>query len=80
VPRGAIPEAMYEDSHNPYHYLRLDAGEKEDRLIIGGEDHRREIAIEPEKNYRALAEFTQELFPDLKLKEKHGGIGMSSSR
>lgn len=38
VPSGTIPEGLYLDSLDPYHYLRVDRGTNEDALILGGED------------------------------------------
>ncbi len=42
VPRAAIPDALYWDTGNPYHYVRLQRlrGKKSDFLLIGGEDHK----------------------------------------
>jgi FAD dependent oxidoreductase len=44
VPRGAIPRALYWDTEDPFHYVRLQRvhpnGKALDLLIIGGEDHR----------------------------------------
>jgi glycine/D-amino acid oxidase-like deaminating enzyme len=61
VPAGLIPEALYEDFNNPYHYFRIDRGEKHDRMIIGGEDNRKEFEFDREKNYRALREYINDL-------------------
>jgi glycine/D-amino acid oxidase-like deaminating enzyme/nitrite reductase/ring-hydroxylating ferredoxin subunit len=48
VPQGAITQALYWDTPDPYHYIRLQAGEpgaegqpaEYDLLIVGGEDHK----------------------------------------
>jgi len=42
VARGAIPDALYWDTGDPYHYVRLNRlrGSKKDVLLIGGEDHK----------------------------------------
>src|SRR5439155_27248898 len=43
VPRGAVPRALYWDTADPYHYVRLQSGipgRDDDLLIVGGEDHR----------------------------------------
>lgn len=54
VPKGKYTEAIYLDLESPYHYFRIDSGETRDRLIIGGEDHRMELKVSPEKNQAAL--------------------------
>jgi hypothetical protein len=65
VPTSMISEGLYMDDHNPYHYLRVDAGVKEDRILLGGEDHRQEIPVDPEKNYLALLQYFEEYFPHI---------------
>lgn len=68
IPKCAIPEGLYEDEKNPYHYFRIDAGEKSDRMILGGEDHRKEIPIAKQKNFNALKSYLHTLLPDAKYK------------
>jgi glycine/D-amino acid oxidase-like deaminating enzyme len=68
IPKGKIPEALYEDMANPYHYFRIDQGGKFDYMTIGGEDHREELHMSPQKNYRALTEYIKETFPKMKYK------------
>src|SRR5437588_739475 len=43
VPRGSVTRALYWDTPDPYHYVRLKNGEANsdaDLLIVGGEDHK----------------------------------------
>jgi Rieske Fe-S protein len=41
VPTGAVPAALYWDTEDPYHYVRVQpAGADHDLLIVGGEDHK----------------------------------------
>ncbi len=41
VPHGAIGDALYWDTEDPFHYVRLSPGTGgEDVLIVGGEDHK----------------------------------------
>jgi glycine/D-amino acid oxidase-like deaminating enzyme len=62
VLKGTIREAMYEDMSNPYHYIRLDSeAASYDRMIVGGEDNRQEIAVSEQKNFRALEAYVQEI-------------------
>lgn len=63
IPAGRVPEGMYIDQHNPYHYTRVDALDSESaRMIVGGEDHRSEIKVPEEKNYKALKEYVSKTF------------------
>lgn len=57
VGKGLLKEGIYEDLDNPYHYFRIDRMSDHDRLIIGGEDHRKEIKIPEDKNFKALEEY-----------------------
>lgn len=40
IPKGSIAEGIYWDTARPYHYFRVDAGAAQDRIILGGEDHK----------------------------------------
>lgn len=59
--KGLIPEGMYLDMNNPYHYFRVDSFPDHDRLIVGGEDHRKDIKIDPGKNFAALERYVKAL-------------------
>lgn len=40
LPRGVADPVLAWDTGNPYHYLRIIAGEETDLLVVGGEDHK----------------------------------------
>lgn len=63
IPKGILVPGLYLDDNNPYHYFRIDKGEMYDRMIIGGEDHRKEIPLDKEKNFSALLSYIQKTFP-----------------
>jgi glycine/D-amino acid oxidase-like deaminating enzyme len=63
LPKGLLKPAIYEDLNNPYYYFRIDQGDEKDTMLIGGEDHRQELKIDPEKNYRSLQNYIETLFP-----------------
>lgn len=64
VAPGVVPRALYWDTPDPYHYVRLarldDGGEM---LIVGGEDHKTGHADDADERYRCLEEWTRERFP-----------------
>lgn len=64
IEKNVLREGMYADLHNPYHYFRIDRGSKHDRMIVGGEDHRSELKIAPEKNFAALRSFVNGVLPN----------------
>jgi glycine/D-amino acid oxidase-like deaminating enzyme/nitrite reductase/ring-hydroxylating ferredoxin subunit len=66
APRGAIPDALYWDTLDPYHYVRLQPGAGEfDILIVGGEDHRTGEENDGAERILALARFARSLVPGL---------------
>jgi glycine/D-amino acid oxidase-like deaminating enzyme len=52
-----IPEGIYEDTYNPYHYFRIDKIKDETRFIAGGEDHRMDIPVSEKKSFNALKDY-----------------------
>jgi glycine/D-amino acid oxidase-like deaminating enzyme/nitrite reductase/ring-hydroxylating ferredoxin subunit len=64
APAGSVPEALYWDTEEPYHYVRLQPGESgTDILIVGGEDHKTGQADDGEQRIERLAAWTRERFP-----------------
>ena len=71
VPAGRIPAALYWDTADPYHYVRLQHGPNateggEDVLIVGGEDHKTGQADDMDERFRCLEEWTRARFPQVK--------------
>jgi Rieske Fe-S protein len=56
---GKVPPALYWDTEDPYHYVRLSG----DVLIVGGEDHKTGQADDGEDRLRRLESWTRERFP-----------------
>jgi glycine/D-amino acid oxidase-like deaminating enzyme len=64
VPGGTITRALYWDTPDPYHYVRLqDAGELE-ILIVGGEDHKTGQADDADERFDRLEAWARERFPE----------------
>jgi glycine/D-amino acid oxidase-like deaminating enzyme/nitrite reductase/ring-hydroxylating ferredoxin subunit len=59
VPSGSVPRALYWDTADPYHYVRL-AG---DILIVGGEDHKTGQEDDGVDRLRRLEQWARERFP-----------------
>ncbi len=60
VPPGAIPRALFWDTGDPYHYVRLHG---DDLLIVGGEDHKTGQEDDPEACWTRLEAWTRERVP-----------------
>lgn len=73
LPAGAVSPALYWDTHDPYHYVRLqrmtnaelggDNADPVDLLIVGGEDHKTAQASDTEERFGALEHWMRERFP-----------------
>ena len=73
VPPGVVTPALYWDTHDPYHYIRVqrtsnaslggDNPAALDLLIVGGEDHKAAQASNTEERFGALESWMREHFP-----------------
>ena len=65
VPAGQVPHALYWDTLDPYHYVRVARGDRPDQewLIVGGEDHRTGQQDDGDARFERLAAWTAERFP-----------------
>jgi len=64
APAGAIPDALYWDTLDPYHYVRLQPGEDgQDWLIVGGEDHKTGQAHDHDARLMRLESWMRAHFP-----------------
>jgi glycine/D-amino acid oxidase-like deaminating enzyme/nitrite reductase/ring-hydroxylating ferredoxin subunit len=63
VPTGYVPHALYWDTPDPYHYIRVaSAHDGREVLLVGGEDHRVGQG-DPERAWPKLEAWTREHFP-----------------
>jgi glycine/D-amino acid oxidase-like deaminating enzyme/nitrite reductase/ring-hydroxylating ferredoxin subunit len=78
IPQGSIPRALYWDTEDPYHYVRLQTvrlqtledakpgtGDTE-LLLVGGEDHKTGQADDAEARYGRLEAWARERFPEMR--------------
>jgi glycine/D-amino acid oxidase-like deaminating enzyme/nitrite reductase/ring-hydroxylating ferredoxin subunit len=69
VAKGAIPRALYWDTMDPYHYVRLQSlhdAENSEVLISGGEDHKSGQANDPQRRFDEIEKWTRQRFPEAK--------------
>ena len=69
VPLGTVPKALYWDTGDPYHYVRLagkqtgDSAPAQEILIVGGEDHKTGQSDNAAERYTHLEQWTRQRFP-----------------
>jgi len=63
IPKGTVTKALFWDTPDPYHYVRLQSEEGQDILIVGGEDHKTGQADDPDERFARLEQWTRERFP-----------------
>lgn len=74
LPKGALPDGLYWDTLEDYHYVRLQPGSRNDLLIVGGADHKTGAADDADARFLALEAWMRNLLPDLG-KEKYRWSG-----
>jgi glycine/D-amino acid oxidase-like deaminating enzyme/nitrite reductase/ring-hydroxylating ferredoxin subunit len=66
IKRGALPDALYWDTEEPYHYVRLQPGpDRTDHVLVGGEDHKSGEADDAGVRFKRLERWARDLIPDL---------------
>jgi len=66
IEAGTLDDALYWDTEEPYHYVRLTSGDDgKDILIVGGEDHKTGEADDAHARFAALASWIKTLVPEL---------------
>jgi glycine/D-amino acid oxidase-like deaminating enzyme/nitrite reductase/ring-hydroxylating ferredoxin subunit len=65
VPRGSVPDALYWDTCEPYHYARVarNGGLEHELLIVGGEDHKTGQDGASAERFDRLVAWTRRVFP-----------------
>ena len=58
-----MPEALYWDTEDPYHYLRIDSRRDFDYAIFGGEDHKTGQETDTDKCYAELEKAARRVLP-----------------
>lgn len=73
VPHGTIPDALFWDTGDPYHYLRLDTHRDYDTVIFGGQDHKTGQVAETNECYVALERTMKEFIPSIDVTHRWSG-------
>lgn len=63
IPRGSVNRALYWDTADPYHYVRLQSAGDDDLLIVGGEDEKVGEHDDGDERFAELYRWTRKRFP-----------------
>ena len=67
IDSGALPDALYWDTEEPYHYVRLQPGDNgKDFVLVGGEDHKSGEADDADERFKGLERWARGKMPMLK--------------
>jgi glycine/D-amino acid oxidase-like deaminating enzyme/nitrite reductase/ring-hydroxylating ferredoxin subunit len=73
VPSGSVPDALFWDTADPYHYLRLDTHRGFDVVIVGGEDHKTGQSSDTNVCYDRLERTALALVPGIEITHRWSG-------
>jgi glycine/D-amino acid oxidase-like deaminating enzyme/nitrite reductase/ring-hydroxylating ferredoxin subunit len=73
IPKGEALVALYWDTLDPYHYVRVEEREDHDVLIVGGEDHKTGQVTDTAECYHRLEAAARERFPKLAVTHRWSG-------
>jgi Rieske Fe-S protein len=73
VPSNSVPDALFWDTADPYHYLRLDRHRDYDTIIFGGEDHKTGQVSDTEACYTALERTLKQWLPRIEITHRWSG-------
>ena len=66
IAKDTLPDALYWDTMNPYHYVRQQIGPgRGNYLIVGGEDHKSGEADDADDRFEALEAWIRNLVPSI---------------
>jgi glycine/D-amino acid oxidase-like deaminating enzyme/nitrite reductase/ring-hydroxylating ferredoxin subunit len=66
LPKGVLKDALYWDTLDPYHYVRLQPlSQRQDIVIIGGEDHKSGEVDDGQRRFVALESWARDRLPKM---------------
>ena len=81
IKQGALPDALYWDTEEPYHYVRLQPGARgKDYVIVGGEDHKTGEADDAREPFRQAGGLGARADPGAARTSRIAGPARSSTR
>jgi len=73
VKPGTVPDALFWDTADPYHYLRVERHDDHDVVIFGGEDHKTGQASDTHACYQRLEGTLRAMIPEIDVTHRWSG-------
>ena len=73
IPRGQLSEMSLWDTSDPYYYLRIDGGTKNDYVIFGGGDHKTGQLADNNAPFQDLTKTLKEILPQAEIDLRWSG-------
>ena len=73
APSATVPDALFWDTAEPYHFLRLEPHRDHDLVIFGGEDHKTGQAADTRACFEQLEQTLMALIPSIELSHRWSG-------
>ncbi len=73
VRKGQVPDGLFWDTGDPYHYLRIEPHGNDDVVIFGGEDHKTGQADDTNACYERLEGTLKKIVPDIEFTDRWSG-------
>ncbi|HEX4346275.1 MAG TPA: FAD-dependent oxidoreductase [Vicinamibacterales bacterium] len=73
VPAGRVPDALFWDTAEPYHYLRIEPHRDYDLVIFGGEDHKTGQVTDTDACYARLEQTLLSTLPGILFTHRWSG-------
>jgi glycine/D-amino acid oxidase-like deaminating enzyme/nitrite reductase/ring-hydroxylating ferredoxin subunit len=73
APAGTVPDSLFWDTDDPYHYLRVDPHHDHDFVILGGKDHKTGQVSDTNTRYKELERLLASIVPKISLTHRWSG-------
>ena len=73
APKGSVPDALFWDTSDPYHYLRIEPHRDHDFVIFGGADHKTGQADDTSACYDRLEHTLKRMVPGVEVSDRWSG-------
>lgn len=73
APSGSLPEMIWSDTAEPFHYLRVDRTEDGNVIVLGGEDHKTGQMEDTGDCFSRLEEVLSRLVPEARVSHRWSG-------